>query len=241
MSATGRAPSGTAKWAVPMLVLLAIGGAGLTFALRQPAAPEVTTGQALFEENCVICHGPAARGDGPMASSLPVQPPSLLDHLTHHTQAQLVQLIRSGVPPAMPPAPLGEEEVRLVIEYVWTLVPDSSRAELRAMQAQTEQSGAGAGPATGSTADGHASSRVPGEGQVVEFAFAGTVEAVDAVARTVAVLNDDVPGWMGSMTMSYGLNPPDVLTTLKVGDRITATVRAGDFATLYGVQVVTAR
>lgn len=239
MTDTGRATNGATRWAVTIVAVLALVGVGLTFSLREPVAHEVSTGQTLFEENCLMCHGEAARGGGPLASTLPVEPPSLLDHLTHHTQAQLVQLIRTGLPPAMPPAPLSEEEVRLVIEYVWTLVPDSSRAALRAMQAQTEQSGVGMVPAmaTGS-ADGHASTAVPGEGQVAEFDFAGTVEAVDAAARTVAVLNDDVPGWMGSMTMSYALNPPDMLTTLKVGDRITATVRAGDFATLYGVQVV---
>lgn len=245
MNAPDSASSGGARWAVTIVVLLAVVGAGLAFALRERPRVEVSAGQALFEANCLMCHGEAARGNGPMANSLPVQPPSLLDHLTHHTQAQLVQLIRGGVPPAMPPAPLTEEEVRLVIDYVWTLVPDSARAALRAMQAQTEQSGVGMVPgaadapvATGMSADGHAPASARAEGQVAEFAFAGTVEAVNTAAGTVAVLNDDVPGWMGSMTMSYALNPSDILGTLKAGDRITATVRAGDFATLYGVEVV---
>ena len=244
MSAEDTPSNGVARWGVAIVALVAVVGVGLTFALRERAEPEMTTGQALFEENCMMCHGEAARGGGPMASSLPVEPPSLLEHLTHHTQTQLVQLIRTGLPPAMPPAPLTEEEVRLVIDYVWTLVPDSARAALRAMQAQTEQSGVGMVPGgaaaptgTGMAADGHAPTSAPGEGQTTEFVFAGTVEAVNVAARTVAVLNDDVPGWMGSMTMSYLLDPPDVLATLKVGDRITATVRAGDFTTLYGVEI----
>jgi mono/diheme cytochrome c family protein len=208
------------------VVILALAGVGLGVGLREREDPEVAAGRALFEANCLMCHGEAGLGDGPMASSLPIRPPSLLDHLTHHTQAQLVQIIRAGLPPAMPPAPLTEDEVRLVIDHVWTLVPDSARAALRAIQAQTEQVGTGT---------------APGGGQVAEFAFTGTVAAVDTVAGSVAVLNDDVPGWMGSMTMSYALNPPDVLTTLTVGDRIAATVRAGDFGTLYDVEVAQPR
>jgi hypothetical protein len=52
------------------------------------------------------------------------------------------------------------------------------------------------------------------------------------------VLNDDVPGWMSPMAMSYSLNPAGILDSLRAGDRITATVRGGDFSTLYGVERV---
>lgn len=140
----GRTPMGAAGLA---LFLVAIVGGGLVWVLRGPSGSdsasmgEVSAGQALFEGNCVECHGTRALGDGPMAGSLPVQPPSLLEHLAHHTRAQLVQLIRAGVPPAMPPASLTEEEVLLVIDHVWTLVPEADVAALRAMQEQMEMMG----------------------------------------------------------------------------------------------------
>jgi hypothetical protein len=73
-----------------------------------------------------------------MASSLPVPPPSILEHLGHHTGAQLLGLIKNGVPPAMPPAALSEQEVQMVIDYVWTLVPEAEAAALRAMRDQME-------------------------------------------------------------------------------------------------------
>jgi hypothetical protein len=76
-----------------------------------------------------------------MASGLPVAPPSILEHLAHHTQAQLVQIIRTGLPPAMPPVALSAEEVQLVVDYVWTLVPESEVAGLRAMQEHMEMMG----------------------------------------------------------------------------------------------------
>ena len=39
--------------------------------------PEATEGAVLFAENCAICHGPAARGDGALASGLTPRPPDL--------------------------------------------------------------------------------------------------------------------------------------------------------------------
>ena len=71
-----------------------------------------------------------------------------------------------------------------------------------------------------------------------EYTFHGKVEKVDADAKTVAVNNEAIPGWMNSMTMTYAVDKPDVLKTLKAGDQITAKVYEGDFKTLYQVKVV---
>ncbi|MEM7415159.1 MAG: c-type cytochrome [Gemmatimonadota bacterium] len=105
--------------------------------------PEATVtmseGEALYQTHCAMCHGDGLEGDGPMAAGLPVQPPSLFEHLAHHTEAQLFGLIRDGVPPAMPPAPLTDEEIRLVVDFAWTQVPDSLVDELREMQRMMEQ------------------------------------------------------------------------------------------------------
>jgi mono/diheme cytochrome c family protein len=102
---------------------------------RDPAMAE---GQALYEASCLMCHGETAAGDGPLARTLPVEPPRLMEHLGHHTEARLIQLIRDGIPPAMPPADVGEEEIRLIVDYLWTLVPESEVTALREMQRQME-------------------------------------------------------------------------------------------------------
>jgi Cu/Ag efflux protein CusF len=71
-----------------------------------------------------------------------------------------------------------------------------------------------------------------------EFTFHGKVEKVDAGAKTLAVNNEAIPGWMNSMTMTYTVDEPDVLRSIKAGDQITAKVYEGDFKTLYEMKVV---
>lgn len=64
--------------------------------------------------------------------------------------------------------------------------------------------------------------------------FHGKVEAVASDGLTVN--GEKVEGWMDAMTMKYKVDDPKVLKTVKVGDKITATVYEGDMS-LHKVQV----
>lgn len=70
--------------------------------------------------------------------------------------------------------------------------------------------------------------------------FRGTVEKTDTSTGMLTVSGENVPGWMGPMTMNYRVEKPDNVT-VKVGDRITAKVYDGDFTTLHDVRVVAAK
>jgi hypothetical protein len=69
--------------------------------------------------------------------------------------------------------------------------------------------------------------------------FRGKVEKIDGITGMLTVSGENVPGWMGPMTMNYHVEKPDNVT-VKVGDRITAKVYDGDFTTLHEVRVVAA-
>src|SRR5215813_749569 len=72
-----------------------------------------------------------------------------------------------------------------------------------------------------------------------DYAFKGKVERVDPKTKMVTVNNENIPGWMNSMTMAYRVDKPSegVLAKLNPGDQITATVYDGDVQTLYNVKV----
>jgi Cu/Ag efflux protein CusF len=72
--------------------------------------------------------------------------------------------------------------------------------------------------------------------------LAGTIEKVDQPDGMLTVQNENVPGWgMPPMTMSYHVSNPEILGTAKVGERVTASVYAGDFGKLYDVRLVVAK
>ena len=72
-----------------------------------------------------------------------------------------------------------------------------------------------------------------------DHAFKGKVEKVDPKTKMITVNNENIPGWMMSMTMTYKVDKPSegTLANLKPGDQITATVYEGDFQTLYNIKV----
>src|SRR5579862_2660062 len=65
--------------------------------------------------------------------------------------------------------------------------------------------------------------------------FHGKVEAVTDKGLTVN--GEKVEGWMDAMTMTYPVDKPEVLKTVKVGDQIMATVYDGD-TTLHNVMTM---
>ncbi len=67
------------------------------------------------------------------------------------------------------------------------------------------------------------------------YAFHGKVEGITDKGLTVN--GEKVEGWMEAMKMTYPVDKPEVLKTVKVGDNIMATVYDGDM-TLHNVMTM---
>jgi putative copper resistance protein D len=92
------------------LVLCAVAGAVLLAPALEPAYPtsfyapaepyaaaSVARGAVVYGSNCVACHGPGGRGDGPAAAGLPVRPADLTEaHLFAHSPGDLFWWVSHG-------------------------------------------------------------------------------------------------------------------------------------------------
>jgi len=81
----------------------------------------IARGQELYQQNCVICHGLNARGDGPLAASLNPRPADLRLHVSQHTEGQLWTWVSDGFPGSAMPAfrsTLSDEDRWNIINYL---------------------------------------------------------------------------------------------------------------------------
>lgn len=121
---------------------VAPGPAAQAPAERPPVDPrvlELAAGRALYEENCLLCHGLTGAGDGSGAAGLAVKPTNIREHFGEHSFDEIVAHVVAGKPPAMPAAPIHESEVRLVLSYIWSTIPEAEQARLRALQEQAAE------------------------------------------------------------------------------------------------------
>jgi copper transport protein len=88
-----------------------------------PAA--VVRGKDLFAQNCAVCHGADARGNGPGAVSLAVKPANLTaGHALAHTDDDYAYWITNGIEGTGMPgsvSKLGDSQIRDVIAYLRSL------------------------------------------------------------------------------------------------------------------------
>lgn len=79
--------------------------AAATRALAHPATAEsIASGATIFQQNCAVCHGADARGDGPLAPTLNPRPSNLIIHVPQHPDADLEGWIANGFPGSAMPA-----------------------------------------------------------------------------------------------------------------------------------------
>ena len=85
----------------------------------------VSRGEQLFAQNCVVCHGPGAKGDGPGAASLSSVPADLTGgHSLMHSDEDYSYWVENGIAGTDMPAfgdTLDQDQIRDVVAYVRSL------------------------------------------------------------------------------------------------------------------------
>ncbi|MGB5051433.1 MAG: CopD family protein, partial [Caldilineaceae bacterium] len=78
-------------------------------------------GAEIFQARCVQCHGPHGMGDGPVATTLPVQPAVLPFHVPLHPDEDIYVFVSEGFTNLGMPAfkeTLSQEEILQVVRYL---------------------------------------------------------------------------------------------------------------------------
>lgn len=136
-----------ARWIGPGmagLLLAALAGYRLLDSPAEPPPPAIADdptlvrGREIFLERCVSCHGPAGRGDGPLAKGLTGPPPRDLagEPWKHGDRPeQVLNVLENGVRDSQMPAwsgTYGPDDLKAVAAYVYHLADRPVPAALRA-------------------------------------------------------------------------------------------------------------
>ena len=95
-----------------------------------PDDASVSAGREIYEAECVSCHGPAGRGDGPLAATLDPPPLDLVIHVPLHPDDSLFEFVFNGIEGTGMPAfgdRYGELDTWHIINFIQTL-PAAARS-----------------------------------------------------------------------------------------------------------------
>ena len=95
-----------------------------------PDDVSVSAGREIFEAECVSCHGPTGRGDGPLAATLDPPPLDLVIHVPLHPDDALFGFVFNGIEGTGMPAfgdRYGELDTWHIINFIQTL-PETARS-----------------------------------------------------------------------------------------------------------------
>ena len=84
----------------------------------------IAAGAVSYAANCVQCHGPHGRGDGPLATNLTIRPADLVEHQAHHRAGDLYWRIAHGIPETPMPAfspQLDDAAIWALVQYLRAL------------------------------------------------------------------------------------------------------------------------
>ena len=169
-------------------------------------------GRALFLQRCSACHGETGNAQTEFAAGMPTKPADLKSsRVAALTEGEIYKVINDGLNASGMPGYKG----RISDEAIWKLalyVKKLSREPAGNQIALVKPS-----PAPSATKP-EAERR---------YAFKGKIVKIERELKQVNIEHEEVKGYMEAMTMPFPLTDEKVLSRLKVGDRIEATLVVG--------------
>lgn len=102
--------------------ILALGGEGDGGAINPDDLAMITRGEEIYQSNCLACHGPELRGDGPAADGMQPPPADFAEpHTMVHDEATLIYWVRNGKQGTAMPGfsdTLSDQDIRDVLSFV---------------------------------------------------------------------------------------------------------------------------
>jgi mono/diheme cytochrome c family protein len=108
---------------IALIALAALGIASVAVAQGMPKPttiadrPNATGGERLFVEHCAMCHGPVGMGTGLIGRRTQ---PAMLEQRNNLAAAYVIMAARRGIGnmPAIPRGEVGDEELKLIADYL---------------------------------------------------------------------------------------------------------------------------
>lgn len=102
--------------------ILALGGDGEGGAINPDDLAMITRGEEVYRTNCLSCHGPDLRGDGPAADGMQPPPADFAEaHTMVHDEATLIYWVRNGKQGTAMPGfgdTLSDQDIRDVLSFI---------------------------------------------------------------------------------------------------------------------------
>ncbi|MBL8187110.1 MAG: copper-binding protein, partial [Acidobacteria bacterium] len=171
-------------------------------------------GRALFLQRCSACHGETGNSQTDFAAAMPTKPADLKSlQVATLTEGEIYKVINDGLNASGMPGYKG----RISDEAIWKLalyVKKLSREPASNQTTLAKSSPTPVPPATKPEAERR-------------YALKGKVVKIEREFKQVNIEHEEVKGYMEAMTMPFPLTDEKVLSRLKVGDRIEATLVVG--------------
>lgn len=171
-------------------------------------------GRALFLQRCSACHGETGNAQTEFAAAMPTKPINLKSpQVAALSENEIHAAISEGLKVSGMPGYKG----RISDEAIWKLalyVKKLSREPASNQTTLAKTSATPSPPATKPEAERR-------------YALKGKVVKIERELKQVNIEHEEVKGYMEAMTMPFPLTDEKVLSRLKVGDRIEATLVVG--------------